>query len=397
MSDMLNNKRLHILLLAKWYPNDNDPQLGVFIQKHAKAIAEYCNVSVLFITSSDLLFNDKFIVKSDKKKYLSTTIIYFKQSSSNLYIIKKIVNIIRYIKSVFKGYKIICEQKSKPDLVHSNVLLRTGIIALFIYFFNNIPYIITEHWSGFINSEFENKNFLYKYLTKLVVKKSKAVTIVSKQLRDAMIVKGLKNQYYVIPNVIEVENYKIKTDNNTVIILTVADLVDKTKNISGIIKAIYEVKNKYPDIEYHIIGDGIDKDNLKKLAKDLNLYNKTVFFHGRQSNEYVLDFMQKIDFFVLNSNLETFSVVTAEALANGKPVVATRCGGPETFVNDKTGILVEPKNQKQLEDAILYMIKHYKNYNPQYLSDSIKKDYNSKIIGKKFFDIYLKIRRADKL
>jgi len=109
-----------------------------------------------------------------------------------------------------------------------------------------------------------------------------------------------------------------------------------------------------------------------------------------------LDFMQKIDFFVLNSNLETFSVVTAEALANGKPVVATRCGGPETFVNDKTGILVEPKNQKQLEDAILYMIKHYKDYNPQYLSDSIKKDYNSKIIGKKFFDIYLKIKKLDK-
>lgn len=52
----------------------------------------------------------------------------------------------------------------------------------------------------------------------------------------------------------------------------------------------------------------------------------------------VAGFFCECDFFVLNSNFETFSVVTAEALAYGKPVIATRCGGPEEFVNKIMGI-----------------------------------------------------------
>jgi glycosyltransferase involved in cell wall biosynthesis len=62
--------------------------------------------------------------------------------------------------------------------------------------------------------------------------------------------------------------------------------------------------------------------------------------------------MQWCDLFILPSLRETFGIVLGEAMACGKPVVATRCGGAEFLVTPETGQLVEPANPTLLADAI---------------------------------------------
>ncbi len=57
---------------------------------------------------------------------------------------------------------------------------------------------------------------------------------------------------------------------------------------------------------------------------------------------------------ITNSNYETFSVATAEALVCGVPVIATRCGGPEDFVTEDCGILIEPRNRTVASSDIVY-------------------------------------------
>ena len=63
------------------------------------------------------------------------------------------------------------------------------------------------------------------------------------------------------------------------------------------------------------------------------------------------------DIFVLASRKETFGIVYVEAMAKGLPVIATKCGGPEEFVNKENGILVPVDNVEELSKAMLLMYK----------------------------------------
>lgn len=130
---------------------------------------------------------------------------------------------------------------------------------------------------------------------------------------------------------------------------------------------------------------------MEQLAQDLGLLNTYVFFHGMLSNEEVYRFLASSDFLITNSNYETFSVATAEALACGVPVIATRCGGPEDYVNEQVGILIEPGNSKQLKEAILHMLDNCDKYDKQEIREYAIAKFNSEVIGKSFYEVYKSI------
>lgn len=98
-------------------------------------------------------------------------------------------------------------------------------------------------------------------------------------------------------------------------------------------------------------GDGPLRKQLESKAKDLEI-ERQVIFTGLLSREKVLREMKNCDVFVLSSTFETFGVVLIEALACGKPVVATKCGGPEDIVNSTNGYLVPKKNVRALGNAM---------------------------------------------
>jgi len=379
-----NNIRYNILFLTKWYPNNSDPQLGVFVRKHAKAVSTYCNVNVLYIcanNTSDITYQTSV---SAQQGFAEITI-YYKKSRS---VFKFFIHAYRYIQANRIGIQEVQKRLGVIDLIHVNVLNRPGLIALIIKKIKGIPYIVTEHWTGYVSGNYKNNSLLKKWLTKIIIKNADAVTTVSKSLKEKMLSLGLHNNYIVVRNVIENIELPLPSNNSKIKILTIADLVDSHKNISGIIKAISTVSKQNTSIEYHIIGDGPDRLMLTKLSDSLELTDKFIFFHGRHPNEYVYDFIKQIDFIVINSNYETFSVVAAEALANGKPVIATICGGPEEFITSDHGLLIEKKNQQQLVQAIFTMLASYKNYNPQALNHYITTKFNYEVIGKQFYEIY---------
>jgi len=129
---------------------------------------------------------------------------------------------------------------------------------------------------------------------------------------------------------------------------------------------------KRRDFELHIVGNGVDREKLEILSEKYGLLNRMIFFEGMVPVDEVASFFCECDFFVLNSNFETFSVVTAEALAYGKPVIATRCGGPEEFVNSNCGILIEPRDNDALVKAMNYMLDNFSTYNPEDIREYAK-------------------------
>lgn len=383
--------RYNILFLTKWYPNKFDPQLGVFVKKHAKAVSEFCNVNLLYVCADETATLTYETVISDQGGF-TEIIVYYKKNNS---ILKSIVNLFRYINANRIGIREVQKTLGVIDLIHVNVLSRPGLFALLINKLKGIPFIITEHWTGYVSGKYEKTSGLKRWLNKVIIKNASAVTTVSESLKKKMLALGLNANYLVVPNIIESIDFTEASthaanqhSSEKIKILTVADLLDSHKNISGIIKAVANISTKSSNIEYHIIGDGPDKLMLTALADSLQLASKFINFHGRQTNEYVYDFLKQVDFVVINSNFETFSVVAAEALVNGKPVISTICGGPEEFVTSDQGILIECNKQNQLEEAISKMIATFKNYDAQKLNQYISQKYNYQTIGKQFYNIY---------
>ena len=106
-----------------------------------------------------------------------------------------------------------------------------------------------------------------------------------------------------------------------------------------------------PGVRLRIGGDGPERWRLEALAAELGL-EKQIDFLGWLGRDQVVREMQHANVFVLPSRYETFGVVLIEALACGKPVIATRCGGPERIVHDGNGILVSPESHTELADAM---------------------------------------------
>lgn len=383
---------MNILLLSGWYPNKHDLGDGIFVQKHAELIAEKQNLVVLTIIEDALIRNEKRLFEINKRDKLTEIIAYYKPPKSNNFLSKG-YKYLRYLKTAWKGYHIAYKLlDNKIDLIHLNIAFPAGIAALFLYYFKNINYVLTEHWTGYIdrNDHYSNAGFFKKAIIKKVFHHASAISVVSKYLGEQIKARGLiKKEYKVIPNVVEIpKKLPVSTSNATLKIISISDLRDDTKNISTLLHAIQVIRIPYPSIELHIFGAGKDERKLKQLATDIGILDKHVFFRGFLPYAELVRFMQKASFFVLNSNVETFSVATAEAIGNGLPVVVTKSGAVEEYINEENGILVELNDLESLSFGILKMIKQYKNYDKTKLNNYIREKFNSKNIAQQFEQLY---------
>lgn len=99
--------------------------------------------------------------------------------------------------------------------------------------------------------------------------------------------------------------------------------------------------------ELEIVGGGPERAALEQRAAALGIAAQ-VRWTGEVGRDAVREAMWRAHALVVSSRHETFSIVTAEALATGLPVVATRCGGPEEIIPPGAGVLVERDSMEQL-------------------------------------------------
>ena len=107
--------------------------------------------------------------------------------------------------------------------------------------------------------------------------------------------------------------------------------------------------------ELHIYGEGANKSE-KRYATGLqkDAQNMPVFWHGKIDNTQVQKAYHSFDVMIHPAiYLEVFGLTLLESLSSGRPVIATRCGGPEDFIEDGVdGFLVAPNDAVQLAQAI---------------------------------------------
>jgi glycosyltransferase involved in cell wall biosynthesis len=383
---------LRALFLASWYPSDENPLLGIFIKRHAEAVSEYCDVAVLHIqfsprgTSSGLQYAVEDGIKTVRAS-VRVREAHFKNSVCAS--LERMVAFIRFLFCSRRALKLALRELGSPDVVHVNHMSIVAIIALYLNLTKGIPFVLSEHSSSFkkdVSSTFSRN------LTKMVLARASSVMPVSAYLRDQMQTLYTNANYKIVPNVVDTRKFRPSARQKKPPfkkqILHVSLLRDIQKNVSGILEAAEQLSRRRQDFEVFIVGEGNDRQRLERHARDLGVLNSFVHFEGRVSENELVNRLQRSDFFVLNSNVETFAVVCAEALACGLPVISTRCGGPEDYITEDVGILTEPRDTDALIQAMEFMLENSQQFDPRKLHDYIKSKFSYEVVGKELFSQY---------
>ena len=346
---MHTRKRLKILFLAAWYPSEKIPFAGIFIKEHAKAVSLYNDVTVIAYSEGSRSLNKLYEVAGDIEDGIKTFRITHKELP-----FRKWKHFIRWwavIRLFYKLYK----KGSKPDIVHAHVYA-AGVPAVILGWLQNIQVIITEHWSGFPRrkpGKFKQK------MARFAMNRASLILPVSENLIEHIQYYGIRNEFQVVPNVVNTNTfYPSSTDtrgNDTrKRILTVASMTP-IKGIPYLLEALHQIRQRRQDFFLDIIGDGQNRLEYEEMTVDLGL-DKIVMFHGTLCKEKVAEAMRTCDFFVLPSLWENMPVVLIEAMACGKPIIATNVGGVEETIDKESGQLVPPKNSQALEREIENML-----------------------------------------
>lgn len=389
MISKIAQQRLKILFLPRWYPSKIDPMPGLFIERHAVVASHFADVAVLALIPSKDLSG----IEIENKDHLYTLRYYFKPGQTKSLFINKLINQFRWLIALLNGYRIVRREKKGFDLLHVNVLTRLGLFALLIHYIENTPYVITEHWTRYLNGGF--KGIVRIAITRLVVRKAKVVSTVTDNLWKSMQSFGITNpNHLVLHNVVDDVYFKpqIETDPLTGTppnrFIHVSCFTDRSKNISGLLRVLARMNKSGCEFECILVGEGEDLEMLKGYAVDLGLKHPQVQFRGLVTGEALVQAMRSVSFLVLFSNYENMPVVINEAFAVGIPVIATDTGGINEHVKDWNGRLVKPQDEDVLFSTILSFIEQSNGFDPEKIKNYAELWFSSKSVENQLKELY---------
>ena len=393
MNSSQKNK-LNVLFLARWYPNRYDPMPGLFIQRHAEAVNRYCKVGVVYVHPLDQeKIPGVYQTEFKNENGVNTAQVYYNQPSLKIPFITPMMKLFRFYRANFIGIRKISQELKGFDLLHIHILTRLGPIALYYKWFKNKPYLISEHWSRYLDLTGDFKGIFRKWITKLVVKNAAIVTTVTQNLANAMQNHGLNNKnYHVLANVVDNVFFQnsvgVRETNNKTVFINVTCFEDKSKNISGLLRVIKSLSEKRNDFVIKLVGEGMDFNELYNSAEEKNLIDKYVIFTGLLEGKALVNEMANADLMVVFSNYENLPVVINESFVLGVPVVSTSVGGISEIINKNNGVLIGRGNEKELEETLNDYLDHKLDFDKDEIENFARVQFSSEKIGQELFDLY---------
>ena len=383
------NKELHIVFIASWYPSEKNPLLGIFIRRHAEALAMFHRVTVLHAVADDDMKKGEFRIQKQEEGKLREVIVYFGRNSTK----KGIFRMAAQNKLLTKHYRFGAEKISQwygeVDLLHLNVIWPLGRIARKLSKFWKAPLVITEHWTGYHPEDGRYRGMAMKWLSGGTTKKAKKILPVSEHLMAAMKGHGLKGNYEVVPNVVNTQVFHPKNEKPEIKqLIHVSALDDHQKNISGLLRAFQKVRKKHPSLELLIVGGGPDEAALKRLSNELGLTFRGVNFTGKLIGIELAKAYQNSSALILNSRFENQPVVMLEALCCGIPVIAPKIGGIPEVISEDNGVLFDANKEESLLQAVDTWMSRSDSYDRQTIGKSAAERFGKEQVGKKLSDIY---------
>lgn len=269
---------------------------------------------------------------------------------------------------------LVLHKKNNCDIAWSIMASQGSIAAAFFKIFSpHVKLILTlqegdeeEHLKRYAF----NSDFLYKILIRpwhlLVFKKADDVVAISNDLKRRALDNKVKGKIAIVPNGVDFDNFsrdfpeeeldrirdEIMIGKNDKIIIHTGRLVKKN-SLDSVIKALKFLPD---NVKFLSLGIGPDLDALHKLAKDLGIENRIIFWKFI-SHQEMAAYLKIANVFCRPSLSEGLGSSFLEAMATGVPVIATPVGGiPDFLINNETGWFCKVKNPESIAEKIRYIL-----------------------------------------
>lgn len=374
--------RHKVLFIPAWYPSEEKPVAGIFVQEQAKAVSLYCDVAVIYANLAPPDQLRPISIHDAWEDGIRTVRVSYRKVS-----VPK-MTYPRRLAALFAAYRHLAATGFDPDIIHAHVY-SAGIPALLIGRRFKRPVILTEHFSGFVG--YPKMSGRDKLIARVIMNRVNLVIAVSTFLGENIQRLGIRTPFQVVPNVVDTELFHPGTAGGASPgekrkLLTVA-LLTPEKGIPYLLQAVKNISAKRSDIILDVIGDGPNRTEYENMTSELGL-SRVVRFHGLKSKAETADYMRNCDLFVLPSLYETFGVVLIEALASGKPVIASDIGGPREIVTPEVGILVPPGNPEALAAAIDKVLGDPGAFPSDVVAEYARRKYGYEAVGRQLASLY---------
>lgn len=338
---------MKVLFLTPWYPSERDAMAGLFVQKHVEAVrAQGVEVRVIYSQT---------------------------------------------LGDTWRQWKALQREGWMPDVVQLNVIQKQGLLALWLKKRYGIPYVIVEHWSGYLpeNGMFKRLSAIKKRIYRHVAAQAEQVLCVSQGLQQAMQDCGIQAQQWgLIDNVVDGFFYELRVksqESRVKTLLHVSCFDERAKNVKGLLRAAKMLSEKRQDWKLVLVGTGADYEDVRAFADTLYIPEGLLEWTGELTPREVAEKMHEADAFVLSSRYETYGVVLAEAVAAGLPILSTSVGiaeevadliVPQEIAQNKPGRMAE------FMETILW------GQEERVKSREVRERFSADFIGKKLKESY---------
>ena len=396
---------MNLFIIPSWYPTPQSKLSGMFTREQAEAIADLApDVRVIVSTwghdRSHLPIRKPIEITNRLRWYLAQP----KNNITSHQGVHEVFNpaltwterlpfggVNQLLPANRRNMELAFSHFGKIDLIHAHVSYPGGYIASVLGREFSIPYVLTEHMSPFPFPSLLRNGRPLPVIDEAFTH-AKAVISVSPSAAERIASFGYQIPR-IIPNVVDERRFHLGASTTSKrIFFTLCGLSDQ-KGIDHLLEAIALWDPPPDQYEFRIGGDGPMRAAYQDMADNLGIADR-VRWLGPVSREAAPQLFRDCHIYIMPSRHESFGVVYAEAIASGKPVIATRCGGPEYIVTERNGLLVEIGDIPGLVKAMKYISANLSNYDPQAIREDFLARFSRPAVVSQLLALYQQVLGA---
>ncbi len=390
---------MNILIIPAFFQTKARPTTGSFFMDQARALYEAGHqVTILYCDSYSVKCAGEWLRYTEERVQVSAGITIYREKV--FCPLKHGMEGHReaFAQTILRLYEKYVEKQQKTDIIHAHCCVWAGYAAMRLSAEKKIPYVITEHATMFQlrRDKISDKN--NQYITE-AFQKANRVICVSNAFRRLLSEYRPESGIDVIGNVVDCSRFRPTANRGRSAgqFLSICHMETEAqlykKGMDTLLKAWKQLAQRYPQARLLIGGGGRAQRKVLEWVKEYGI-QQSVTLLGSLDRDAVVEQMRRCDCFVLPSRYETFGVVYIEAMACGKPVIATANGGADDFVTALNGLLIAPEDAGALADAMENMLQNQQQYDPSGIRTFVEERFGAPAIARKLEEVYEDVLRS---
>lgn len=298
----------------------------------------------------------------------------------------------QYVKQFRRLLQLGIETWGRPDVLHAHVSLPGGYVAALVGSEAGLPVVVQEHYTGFES----DARFWWRAgsFVREMGRRAQGFYAVSPGFARRIERTGLVRVSGVLPNPIDTELFRpagTRRDDGCFRIVTAGNM-DRRKGTDLLFEALRRLPAEIP-WRLTLFGSDAGRGDYARWLSDRRFASR-VSLPGKVSQKELREAYCRSDLYVVSSRIETANVSMLQAMACGVPVVSTRCGAPETLLDESVALTAAPDDAGALSQAVLQAARGRDRFDPRRVREFVVNKYSVNAVAEMIREVYRKAKAA---